>query len=104
MASTYPAILPSYPYQQLISAANLTGIIEVYKTGVPDPIPPQAYVPGPKERVHGNTAMYTLIFGQRQTATRSTYGAPPKKAQMIPRGVKSVVLNHVSESISIVGN
>lgn len=104
MASNYPAILPSYPYQQLISAPNLTGIIQMYKTGVIDPLPPAAYIPGPKERVHGNTAMYTMVFGQRQVATRSAYGATPKKAQMIPRGVKSVILNHVAESISIVGN
>lgn len=101
MPTNYPSILPGTAVLDILSAPNLTGVIQKYKSGIFDPFPADVYKTGPKGRVHGNQGRFTQWYGQRQVAAISQYGAPSVNVNMQPRGIKDVVLMHVAKNMQL---
>ena len=87
----------SKPLQQILGGANMTGVIQSVKSGLPNLLP--AGFTTPTRKVVGNTARYRKVDGNRELARLVQYGAPA--ALVGRRGVTetAVSLLHSFESI-----
>lgn len=85
--------------QDLLGYTTLTGIIQATTPGLPDVIPPK-FFENPKPVVL-DQGRYTQVFGNRQTARLSQYGAPGRLRAMAEVDIKDVKLMHSIETLQI---
>lgn len=83
--------------QDILGYANLCGIIESVKPGVPDVLPP-AFMSTTK-KVEGDAGRYTVTQGVRTVSKRVEYGAPAIRVDPTGISVKDVKLVHTFEEI-----
>jgi hypothetical protein len=91
---------PASPYitlDDILGAPNLCGIIELTKSGVPNPFPMEFFKV--TRKVLGNVARFTQYTGQRQTATQQTRNGPSRNRQLKELGVKDLVMITSRENI-----
>lgn len=84
---------------EIIGYVTLTGQIEEIKTGIPDVLPPEFRTI--TKEVVGDSGRYTLMQGTRQTARRTEYDAPARRASLVNIGSRDVKLWHSFETIQL---
>lgn len=85
--------------QDILGAPNLTGLIRLTESGIPNPFPDNFYTVD--QQVFGNQANYFSAIGQRTTATIAAYGGAPHAAQQLSLNSVPVVLMHSYETLSL---
>src|SRR3990167_9682135 len=83
--------------QQILGGRQLTGTIQMIKSGLPDVLPPGMF--NVTERVEGNTCTYRRVRTTRQPARFTTYGAPGRKRSTSDVGEPPVKLLHAKHDI-----
>lgn len=81
--------------EQILSGANLTGVIQATKSGVPQVLPPQFLAP--TRQVKGNTTTYRKVEGTRQVARIAHYGSPSQRRELQSVSDVPVTLLHTIE-------
>lgn len=89
----------SVSLETILGYKYLTGLIQGIMPGIPKKFPKQLY--DLKEQIIGDTADAFVVEGQRKTAARAEYGAPP--VQTVIKGIsnKPTKLLHFPESIQL---
>jgi Phage major capsid protein E len=85
--------------EDIIGYVPLTGSIRTTVSGIPDPLPP-AFRTTTRD-VLGDATRWIQRTGQRQTARRVEYGAPPLNTPLKEIGAKDAKLLHFYEQIRL---
>ena len=88
----------SQTIEQIIGGVNLTGVIQLTTTGIPDVLPPAFYAD--RRMVNEDQGEYTKVTGQRRVARIAAYGSPSQQRDLKDIGKIPVKLIHTVESIN----
>lgn len=84
--------------QQILSAKQLTRVINTVVGGVPDDLLPPSFTRDTRD-IRGNAASYQKVQSTRQVAKRVAYGAKPKRVSKQGMQETPVILPHFFETI-----
>lgn len=76
--------------REILSGANLIGVIQKTKSGIPEGLLPPAFLATRKTTL-GNAGHYIRVDGNRQTARLVTYGSPSVRREQ--KGVSRIPVN-----------
>ena len=90
--------------ESIIGITPLTEALRATTSGVPDPFPAEFASVKASNRVLGDRAKYTRIYGARTTAKLAAYGAPGRRVPLQPISQVPVRMLYVAMEIAIDAN
>lgn len=87
--------------EDIIGIAPLTEALKATTSGVPDPFPEELKKVKPSNRILGDRAKWTRVYGARTTAKLAAYGAPGRRVPLQPISSQTVRMLYIAMEFAI---